>query len=117
MGEGKLLYFEQEDNLLGKVVYRLEFRKVSPGRLVFATENTSIVTSMFGTLFHPGEIQGLYILERESPGVWRYYGLFRTGRNASSLMVGHEASYRNRAAAFYRYLVGIPMDAEPPASP
>jgi len=41
----------------------------------------------------------------------------RTGKNASLLTAGYEASSINRAVAFYRYLAGIPTDKEPPASP
>ena len=115
--EGKTLYFQQEDNLLGNVVYRLKVRSASSDRLVFETENTSIVKGMFGNLFQPGEIQGLYFLEPESGGVWRYYGLLRTSRNANARTRGHDASYLNRAAAVYRHLVGIPTDRDPPVSP
>jgi hypothetical protein len=41
----------------------------------------------------------------------------RTRKIASLLPAGNEASYINRAVAFYRYLTGIPTDMEPPASP
>lgn len=115
--EGKPLYFQQEENLFGNVIYRLKMRSASPDRLVFETENTSTVKGMFGNMFQPGEIQGLYFLEPESGGVWRYYGLLRTSRNANRMTMGHEASYLNRAAAIYRHLVGIPTDRDPPVSP
>ena len=117
MCQGNVLYFQQEDNLLGKVTYRLKVRSASPDRLAFETENTGTVGSLFAPLFQPGEIQGVYFLERESQGVWRFYGLLRTSRSASPLTMGHDASYLNRAAAFYRHLVGIPTDMDPPASP
>jgi hypothetical protein len=44
------------------------------------------------TLFSPGEMQFVYFLERKSGGVWRYYILVRTGRNASRLTTAHESS-------------------------
>ena len=115
--EGKTLYFQQEDNLFGNVIYRLKGRIASPNGLVFETENISTVKGMFGNLFKPGEIQGLYFLELESGDVWRYYGLLRTSRNANRMTMGHEASYLNRAAAVYRHLVGIPTERDPPVSP
>jgi hypothetical protein len=115
--EGKPLYFQQEDSLLGNVTYRLQLRSASPGRLVFETENTNTVQGVFGILFLPGEIQGFYFLELESGGIWRYYSLLRTGRKASWVTMGHEASYLNRAAAIYRHLAGIPTDRDPPVSP
>jgi hypothetical protein len=68
------------------------------------------------TLFPPGEAQSVYLLERESPDIWRYYSLARTGKKASSLTEGHDASLINRAVAYYRYLAGIPTDREPPAA-
>jgi hypothetical protein len=71
---------------------------------------------LFVTLFDPGEMQSIYFLDRESDRVWRYYSIARTGRDASPLAVGHEASAINRAVAFYRTLAGIPADREPPAA-
>jgi hypothetical protein len=61
-------------------------------------------------------MQSIYFLDRESDGVWRYYSIARTGRNASRLAAGHAASSINRAVAFYRALAGIPTDQEPPAA-
>jgi hypothetical protein len=68
------------------------------------------------TLFQPGEMQSIYFLDRESENVWVYYSIVRTGKNASRLIIGSEASAVNRAVAFYRYLVGIPTAQEPPAA-
>jgi hypothetical protein len=116
MTEGKPLYFMQEDNLFGKAIYRMRIRSLSSDRLVFDTENAGPVRNLM-LLFRPGEIQSLHFLERESRDVWRYYGMMRTGRDANPLTAGHDASYVNRAVAFYRFLAGIPTDREPPAAP
>jgi len=116
MKEGKRLYFEQVDNLSGKAVYRMHITKASADRLVFDVENVSIIRYHFVTLFHPGEMQSIYFLDRESDNVWRYYSMARTGRNASRLATGHASSSINRAVAFYRSLAGIPTDQEPPAA-
>jgi hypothetical protein len=116
MTEGKPLFFLQEDNLFGKAIYRMRIRSLSSDRLVFDTENAGPVRNLL-LLFRPGEIQSLHFLERESRDVWRYYGMMRTGRNANPLTAGHDASYVNRAVAFYRFLAGIPTDREPPAAP
>jgi hypothetical protein len=62
-------------------------------------------------------VQSITFLDRESQDIWRYYSIMRTSRNASRLTAGSEASSINRAAAFFRYLAGIPTDKEPPASP
>jgi len=114
--EGKTLYFEQADNLFGPAVYRMRIAEASADRLVFDVENVSVMRYLFVTLFDPGEMQTVYFLDRESDGVWRYYSVARTGRNASLLATGHESSSINRAVAFYRFLVGIPSDQEPPAA-
>ena len=116
MVEGRTLYFHQEDNTSGKAVYQLRILKSSPDSLVFNTENITTMRLLLIPLFQPGEIQSIYFLDRESPDAWRYYCLARTGKKANSLTAGHQASSINRAVAFYRYLVGIPLDKEPPAA-
>jgi len=116
MKEGKLLYFEQVDNLSGKSVYRMHIAEASAERLVFDVENVSTVRYLFIPLLHPGEMQSIYFLDRESENVWRYYNIVRSGKTANQLIAGNEASWINRAVAFYRYLAGIPADQEPPAA-
>jgi hypothetical protein len=116
MKEGKVLYLEQVDNLSGTAIYRMHIAEASADRLVFDVENVSSMRYFFVTLFPPGEMQSIYFLDRESDNVWRYYSIARTGRNASRLAAGHESSSINRAVAFYRSLVGIPTDQEPPAA-
>jgi hypothetical protein len=94
----------------------MHITETSADRLVFDVENASIIRYLFVTLFHPGEVQSIYFLDRESAKVWRYYSIVRTGKNANGLIAGNESSAVNRAVAFYRYLVGIPSDQEPPAA-
>jgi hypothetical protein len=117
MAEGKSLYFQQEDNLSGKAIYRMRIRSASPDRLVFDTENTGAMRYLLMPILRPGGMQSITFLDRESQDVWRYYSIMRTSKNASLLTAGYEASSINRAVAFYRYLAGIPTDKEPPASP
>jgi hypothetical protein len=115
MKEGKLLYFQQVDNLSGKATYRMHFAEASADRLVFDVENVGTMRYLLITLFHPGEMQSIYFLDRESDSVWRYYSIVRTGKNVNRL-TGNESSAINRAVAFYRHLVGIPIAQEPPAA-
>ena len=117
MAEGKSLYFQQEDNLSGKAIYRMRVRNASPDRLVVDSENTGAVRFLRMSVFRPGGMQTITFLDRESQDVWRYYSILRTNKDASRLAAGSEASSINRAVAFYRYLAGIPTDKEPPASP
>jgi hypothetical protein len=114
--EGKVLHLEQTDNLSGTGIYRMHITEASADRLVFDVENVSFKRYLFVPLFDPGEMQSIYFLDRESGNVWRYYSIARTGRNANRLATGHESSSVNRAVAFYRFLVGIPTDQEPPAA-
>jgi hypothetical protein len=116
MKEGTVLYYEQVDNRSGKEVYRMHIAEASADRLVMDVENVSTIRYLFMPLFHPGEMQSIYFLDRESENVWRYYSIVRTGKNANRLITGNESSEVNRAVAFYRYLVGIPTDQEPPAA-
>ena len=116
MGEGKILYFEQVDNLSGKAIYKMHIAKASADRLVIEVENVSTMHYLFIPLFPPGELQSVYFLDRESENVWRYYGIVRTGMKANRMIARNESSAINRAVAFYRYFTGIPTDREPPAA-
>jgi hypothetical protein len=116
MKEDKVLYFEQIDNLSGKAIYRMHIAHASADRVVFDVENVSTMRYLLVPLFHPGEMQSIYFLDRESENVWRYYSIVRTGKNANGLTAGNESSAVNRAVAFYRHMVGIPTDQEPPAA-
>jgi len=116
MKAGKVLYFEQVDNLSGKAIYRMHIAEASADRIVIDVENVSAIRYLFMTLIHPGEMQSICFLDRESDNVWRYYGIVRAGKNANGLIMGNESSAINRAVAFYRSLVGIPTGQEPPAA-
>ena len=114
--EGRSLWAEEQDNLLGKGTYRIRIVASAEARLVFATENASTLRFMGIPIFGPGEVQSICFLERESKDVWRYYSLARMGKQVSLLVSGHEASLINRAVASYRFLAGIPANQEPPAA-
>jgi hypothetical protein len=113
--QGSTLYYQQSDNTSGKATSQLRIVTVSTDRLIFETENITAMRYLLVPIFPPHEFQAIYFLERESPEVWRYYSIGRTGKDASGLAAGHDASTMNRAMAFFRYLVGIPTDQEPPA--
>ena len=116
MTAGKVLYYVQVDNLAGEATYRMHIAEASADRLVFDVENVSTMRYLFMPIFHSGEMQSIYFLDRESKNVWGFYSIVRTGKNASRLSAGNEASAVNRAVAFYRHLVGIPTDQELPAA-
>jgi len=113
---GKELYFLQVDNLSGKAIYRLHIDEASRDRIVFDIENVSTMHYLLLPIFHPGELQSIYFLNRESEHVWRYYSMLRMGKNANRMATENQSSAINRAVAFYRWLAGIPTDQEPPAA-
>jgi uncharacterized protein DUF6675 len=113
---GKQLYFQQVDNLSGKAIYRMHIDEASRDRIVFDIENVTTMHYFLLPIFHPGELQSIYFLDRESEHVWRYYSMLRMGKNANGMAAGNESSAINRAVAFYRWLAGIPTDQEPPAA-
>ena len=116
MKAGNTLYFEQADNLTGKATYRMQIAESSASRIVFKVENVSTMRFAFIPVLHPGDMQSIYFLDREAEGVWRYYGMVRTGVNANKRIAANEASAINRSVAFYRFIAGIPTDQEPPAA-
>jgi hypothetical protein len=79
---------------------------------VVAIENVDVMRRLMFDLFDPGELQSLFVLERdtgrESAGgdVWTYYHLMRTRDGASALTEGHDAAYANRALALFRHYAG-----------
>jgi hypothetical protein len=116
LAPGSVRYFQQSDILSGKATYKMQMVSVTADRLIFETENVTGLRYLLLPLFPPHELQAIYFLERESSDIWRYYSIARTGKDASSLAAGHDASAVNRAAAFFRYFAGIPTDQEPPAA-
>lgn len=117
MASGRDLAFSQTDNVAGQALYRLRVLAAGPARLALETENASPVRRFLVPLFGPGDLQTLYVLDRQAADVWTYYSLTRTGRRASALTAGHEASAINRAIAVYRHVAGVATDREPPAAP
>jgi len=113
---GRTLYFWVRDSRSGPLVYRMRVLEHSPQRMALAEENVSPVRAFGLTLFQPAALQTVVFAQRQTNDVWGLYILARIDRQASSFIAsGHEASTANRALALFRYLAGIPTDAEPPA--
>jgi hypothetical protein len=115
--KGQSLYFAQSDNRsTGKTVYRQRVLAAEREHLCIESENTTAVKMMMLTLFGPGDVQSVIFLDRRAPGAWNFYSLSRTRAGSSMLPGSHEASYINRAVAYYRHIAGLPTDQEPPAA-
>jgi hypothetical protein len=114
---GQTLYYAQSDNRTGgPSVYRERVVAADRERLLVESENVTPLKKMMVTLFEPGDMQTVYVIERRAPDAWNFYSLTRTRMASSLLPTGGEASYINRAIAFFRFVAGIPTDQEPPAA-
>jgi hypothetical protein len=107
MKNGHELYFAQQDNRTSEeVVYRMNVRDLSADGFTVAVENVTPIRSFMLTLFDPGDLQSVHFVRRESPGVFRFYGLAFAGESLASSLALPEASYVNRALALYGHLSG-----------
>jgi hypothetical protein len=116
-GKGAALYYWEDDVRTGSTVYRLKVLESTPEQVVVSSENVTPMRSFFLTVFKPGALQTVLIIQQASPGVFGVGILTRSGEGASMLAAGHDKSFVNRAAAIYRQLAGIKTDQEPPAAP
>jgi len=112
---GRVLYTAQRDTRsTGLNLYRLLGRRVDARRLIVASANLSPIRFLVFELFAPGALQAVHRLERLAPGVWGYYGVTAVRGGAFD---NESRSFVNRAAAYYRYLAGVPADRDPPLAP
>jgi len=115
MKAGLDLFFAQHDSRsAGEVVYKMRVREASADRLVLELENVTPVKAYFLTYFRPGAMKFLYFLERRSGENWGFYALLSANSWSAH---GNEASFINRADAFYRHFTGAPTDGAPPLAP
>ena len=115
--KGAELYYWEDDTRTGPAVYRLRVSESAPERFVVFNDNVSPIRRFWFTLFKPGALQSVLVIEHIAPGTFGVSVLNRSGEGASVLTGGHETSYVNRATALYRQLAGIKTDQEPPAAP
>jgi hypothetical protein len=113
---GQRHYFEQEDTLSGKGIYELQVLESTPDRIVYSVRNLTTLRYLMLPVFHPGDVETVYFLDRESKDIWRYYNIAKIGPNANALAAGHVNSAVNRAVAYYRHLAGIETNQNPPAA-
>jgi hypothetical protein len=112
---GRRLYFAQDDTRsTGLNVYALAATRVGPERLGFEIVNLTPIRLAFLTLFEAQALRSVHFIERAEGELWHYYGLSTV---QSESVAGHEESFINRAAAFYRFLIGEPPDQAPPLAP
>jgi len=109
---GDTLYFAQaETRSTGVNIYSLSGRMRGPDKLVVEIANLTPIRFVVVTLFEPRSLLSVHFIEAVAGGDWGYYGLSAVRGGA---VEGHDASFINRAAAYYRFLRGVPGDVEPP---
>jgi len=115
--KGAELYYWEDDTRTGPAVYRLRVSESASERFVISSDNVTPIRRFWFTLFKPGALQSVLVIEHVAPGIFGVFVFNRSGEGASVLTAGHESSYVNRATALYRQLAGIKTDREPPAAP
>ncbi len=112
---GRRLYFAQDDTRsTGLNVYAITATGAGQDRLSFEIVNLTPIRLVFLTLFEAETLRAVHFIERADGDLWRYYGLSMVRRGS---VAGHEKSFINRGAAFYRFLIGEPPDQAPPLAP
>ncbi len=112
---GKKLYLAQNDTRsIGFNVYSQTVRVLGPDRLAIEIVNLSDIRFLLVRMFEAKALASVHLIERLHENIWGYYGLSTIRQGA---MEGHEKSFVNRAAAYYRFLIGDPTDKEPPLAP
>jgi Family of unknown function (DUF6675) len=115
--KGADLYYWEDDVRTGPAIYRLRVSESASERFVVSSDNVTPIRRFWFTLFKPGALQSVLIIEHVAPGIFGVSVLNRSGEGSSVLTAGHDSSYVNRATALYRQLAGIKTDREPPAAP
>jgi hypothetical protein len=109
-------YYSLTDTRSGRAtVYRLRVRSPRATELTVDIVNVDPIKQWGITLYAPGGLHTLYLLQQRTSGTWSYYSITRL-LPSSFLAEGHDKSYINRAVALYRHLVGISTNTEPPAA-
>jgi hypothetical protein len=109
---GETLWFMQNDTRsTGENLYSLRSLASEDDRLVVEVVNESAIVFTFVTLFSARDLYSLHFLQRLDGDIWGYYGLAAMREGSVS---DYEKSMVNRAAAYYRFLIGRPGDSGEP---
>ncbi len=112
MLRGHPLYFMQNDSRSsGPNTYSLTVREMGPNRFVATISNVTAIRFAFVTLFEPQALVSVHFFDRTEDGAWAYYGISAA---RAGIGAGNAKSFVNRAAAYYRFLIGVAADSEPP---
>ena len=112
---GARLHFVQDAmESLGPIVHEITVRERSAARLVMTTRNTNKGRVYGWPVIDPGGLEGFFVVEHEAGSIWRYYALTRAHILISNAMTPPPEEHLNKAVSLFRFMAGIPTDAEPP---
>jgi hypothetical protein len=113
---GARLHFVQDAmDSLGPIVHEMTVRERSAARLVMTTRNVNKGRVYGWPVIDPGGLEGFFVVEREAGPIWRYYALTRAHILVPGAMAPPPGDHLNKAVALFRFIAGMPTDAEPPA--
>lgn len=112
---GRTLYFAQNDTRsTGTNIYGITANSADRDHFSLEIKNITAVRLSFLTLYKPRDLLSAHLVERINQDVWSYYGVFMV---KSGPVDGHEKSFINRSAAFYRFLIDESAGQIPPLAP
>ena len=114
LGGGTLHFAQDDTRSSGLSIHALKVTRVSSQRLVIESYNVTPIRLLLLPMFEARSLRSFHFLHRERPGHWSYYGLSLVRAGG---VLTHERSLVNRAAAYYRFLAGMPADGAPPLAP
>jgi hypothetical protein len=109
---GTALYTMQRDTrTTGLNRYRLVGRRVGANRIIVESANVTPLQFLFVELYAPRALRVIHILDRLSSDVWATYTVSAV---QSGTLKQDPRAVVNRAAAYQRFLAGVPADRDPP---
>lgn len=110
---GKTLYLVYDDaEPVGPVVNAVEIVAVDEGGFTITSRNVTTARLMGLAIAAPGDIASHLSVEREAPGVYRYFAL---ASSALSMPLLRDASHIQRAMAVFHYIAGTEGGKAAPA--
>lgn len=111
LGGAPLYSLQRDTRTTGLNRYRLVGRRAGPNRLIVESANATPLRFLFVELYAPEALRVVHILDRAEPGVWAVYTVSAV---RGGTLEQDPRAVINRAAAYYRYLAGVPSDRDPP---
>jgi len=105
-----------EQGPIGGAMFRMRTIERTRDRIIIDLRNERPIRPPEHPKISAGGYRYVFILDREGPGVWRYYGVTGLRGAGGGAITWIRGSYLNRAIAMYQYIAGLPMEREPPAA-